>query len=498
MKRVVWAGLWAFLILWNSDAAALSLSQTRVHDVLAECHAAYQRLGDYQGTLRHEVWEEGGGVRRHDISVTFRKPAFLHLRWQTGLHAGTILLTRPTRAPGPILIRLGGWFEYVTMSIAPTAEIGDLFAPALKDVNAWLYALRELARRPAAHPSLQLVEVHPGDPQLAEGRVILSVPSFLIRFRDNTVDTYEFVIERGTGIPFEMVLRGASGELRQRLTYLDLQVNIGIPQQTFARAYDTVAGSNLTRTGTRAYDTGANLTRTGTDLDVRGFTQSWQRRSGEIRDYTGVWVTEARQGSRLVHRQATFKFRKPFDVYMAWDGASGELREALFRQGWNGGRVRVRSSLFGLAVIGDLAPDGYWAQQESRYPINEFGFDRIVERLQTQLLRGWLQGELEIQFRGIKKYDGRPCYVLEFIFPNSQWRKHPYNRVVVHWDIVHRVPVKQEAYDWSNQLVARYGFQDLRFNVSLDDTDFDATNPEYGFLLFRHIPWLDWFLTGRE
>ena len=481
MKRVVWAGLWALLILWHSDAVALSPSETRVHAVLAECHAAYLRLVDYQGTLRHEVWEEGGIVR-HDIGVTFRKPSFLHLRWQTGLHAGTILLERPTRFPGPILIRLGGWFEYITVHISPT-EISGLFAPALKDVNKWLYALQYLAQRPAADRSLQLVELHPGDPQLAEGRVILSVPSFLIPLwiRDDAVDTYEFVIERGTGIPFEMVLRGASGEVRQRLTYMDLQVNIGIPQQTFARAYDAVAGSNLSRIGT--------------DLDVRGFTQSWQRRSGEIRDYTGVWVTETRQGNHLERRQAAFKFRKPFDVYMAWDGGSGKLRETLFRQGWNGDRVRVRASLFGLAVIGDLAPDGYRVQRESHFSIKEFGFDRIVERLQIQ--QGWLQGELEIQFRGIQKHDGRPCYVLEFIFPNSG-RAHPYSRVVVHWDIVHRVPVKQEAYDWSNQLDARYGLQDLRFNVSLDDRDFDAANPEYGFLLFRYMPWLDWFLTGRE
>ena len=61
MKRAVGAALWAFLILWNSDAGALSPREMRVHDVLAECHAAYLRLVDYQGTLRHEVWEEGGG-----------------------------------------------------------------------------------------------------------------------------------------------------------------------------------------------------------------------------------------------------------------------------------------------------------------------------------------------------------------------------------------------------------------------------------------------------
>ena len=461
---------------------AKAAHEATVQELLAECQAAYHRLVDYRGTLQHEIWEKGGVLRRHEIAVTFRKPAFLLMQWQAGLYKETTLVTRPTRAVGTVFIKLGGWFDYVRVSVPPT-EISDPFAPALKDVNAWLYALRTLYQRPIADRSLQLVRLQPGDPQLAEGRVILSVPAFLIPFRDNTVATYEFVIERGTGVPRELILRGASGEVQQRLSYTDLQVNTGIPQQAFAREYSTFGSPSLFRPGT--------------DLDVRGFTQNWLRRAGEIQDYTGVWVTEARRGSQLVRRKAAFKFRKPLDVYMAWTDSS-ELKEALFRSGWNGERARVRTALFGVPVIGDLVPDGYWMQRESRYSIKEFGFGQVVERLQTQLLQGWLRGELEVQFRGIQDHDGRPCYVLEFVFPNSQWRTHPHYRIVLHWDIVHRVPVKQEAYDWNNKLDTRYGFQDLRFNVSLNDGDFNPANPEYGFLLFRRVPWLDWFLTGRE
>ena len=471
------------LVLFIPGGAAAEATEMRVQEILTECQAAYHRLVDYRGTLRHEIWEKGGAQRQHEIAVTFRKPSSLLMQWQSGLYRGTTLLTRPTRALGTVFIRLGGWFDYVRVSI-PSTEISDPFAPALKDVNAWLYALRALSQRSSADRSLQLVALQPGDPQLAEGRVILSVPAFLIPFRDNTVATYEFVIERGTGLPLELILRGASGEVRQRLSYTDLQVNIGISQQVFER--ESPASGD------------PSLFRPGTDLDVRGFTQNWLRRAGEIQDYTGVWVTEARREGQLSRRTARFKFRKPFDVYMAWEQESGGLREALFRTGWNRGRVRVRTSLFGIPLIGDLIPDGPWVQRELHYSLKEFGFGQVVERLQTQLLQGWLQSELEVQFRGIQEHDGRPCYVLEFVFPNTQWRTHPYYRIVLHWDIVYRVPVKQEAYDWNNQLDIRYGFQDLRFNVSLNEYDFNSTNLEYGFLLFRRVPWLDWFLTGRE
>ncbi len=145
-------------------------------------------------------------------------------------------------------------------------------------------ALTTLAQRPALDPSLKLLEVHLSDPTLEEGQVLLSVPAFLIPFRDNTVSTYEFVIERGTGVPVELVLRGAGGEVRQRLTYTDLQVNGGVSMQAFDRETDT--------NGFRP------LPQAEADIDVRGFLQNWQRRYGEVTDYTGVWVAEERRSDK--------------------------------------------------------------------------------------------------------------------------------------------------------------------------------------------------------
>lgn len=454
-----------------------------VATVLRQSTAAYYRLVDYRGTLKHRIWEKGGAYNEHEIEVAFRKPAFLRMEWQTGLYEDTTLITRPTRAFRAVFIKLGGWFDFLRVAV-PTTEISEPFSPALKDINAWLHALRALHQRPLQDRSLQLLRLQVVDPEIADGRVILTVPAFLIPFRDNAVDTYEFTIEKGTGLPLELVLRGASGEVQQRISYLDLETNIGIRQNAFS--------PDDSETPERG------LVRVGTELDVRGFTQNWLRRSGEIRDYTGLWVTEDRSDNRLVRRKASFKFRKPLDVYLVWGKDGGGLKEALFRTGWNGGRARVRGSLLGVPVVGDVIPGGSWMRRRFRHPIDNFGFGRTVERLQNQLLQGWLRGELEVQFRGIRAHDDRPCYVLEFVFPNSQWRTHPHYRLVLHWDIEYRVPVKQEAYDWSNQLETRQGFEDLRFNVSLKDKDFEPSNPEYDFLFFRSVPWLDWFLTGRN
>jgi len=485
MKRLPRIALGICLVSLSSFGTVVEATDSfsALQEILMQSEAAYHRLVDYHGMLRREVWEGKAAARQEDIEVTFRKPTFLSLRWRTGTYRGTELLSRPAWNRGNLLIKLGDWFDYITVSLPPI-DAGEPFVPMLKDVSEWLTALAMLAQRPALDPSLRLVEVRLTDPTLEEGQVLLSVPAFLIPFRDNTVSSYEFVVERGTGVPVELVLRGAGGEIRQRLAYTDLQINVGVSIRAFDQEEETDGFSSLVQAETK--------------IDVRGFIQNWQRRYGEISDYTGVWSVEEPRGDGNPQSQAAFKFRKPFDLYLDWGTEGGWIQAALFRQGWNEEQIRVRTSLWGIPLIGDLAPGGYLARQGFRAPLSEFGINRLVERLQEQLLRAWLQGALSVRFDGVQEYDERPCYVLEFLFPGSRWREYPHARVVTYWDIEQRVPLKSETFDAMDQLDTRHEFHQLRLNISLSDEEFDAANPTSGFLLFRQAPRLDRFLTGRE
>jgi hypothetical protein len=478
------------LFLARPVLSAPPTNTVTVQKILTECRAAYFRMTDYRGRLHREslsaAWTLGQEPYQEDIEVVFRKPGFLSLEWKSGRYAGTTLLARPGWNQGNFVLTLGEWFDYVRVSM-PLIDISEPFGPSLKDVHEWLTALVALSRRPASDRSLQLVQVRTADPQLTDGQTLLSVPAFLIPFRDNTVAVYEFTIERGTGIPVALTLRGPRGEIRQRLSYTDLQVNVGVSLNTFEPAPHS--------------DAVLSLPQAKASIDIRGFTQHWRQRYAEIADYTGVWILTSEQEQQgwqerkvVPLGQAAFKFRKPFDVYLAWDAAT----EALYRQGWNADRVRVRTTLAGLPVIGDLEPEGSVAQRELQYPITAFGLNQLVERTQTQLLQGWLQDELEARFLGVQTYTGQSCYVFEFVFPNSRWRVYPYYRMVEYWDITRRVPIRLQLFDWNDRLVEGHAFHQLRLNVSLGDTDFDAANPDYDFLLFRRFPWLDWFLTGRD
>ena len=62
--------LLAFVLValpWVGSAAAAPPADSfaEVHEVLAQCQAAYYRLVDYRGTLRHEVREGGATLRQH-------------------------------------------------------------------------------------------------------------------------------------------------------------------------------------------------------------------------------------------------------------------------------------------------------------------------------------------------------------------------------------------------------------------------------------------------
>ena len=494
LRWIVFVGVLCCIRLIQTPARADTLQD--VLDILLQCQTTYYRLEDYQGTLRRDIEGRDGSSRQETLEVVFRKPGFLSVRWQSGLYKGTTLLIRPEVNlirpevnPGNVLIRLGEGFDYVTVN-APATEVGEPFTPGLKDLNEWLTALVLLAQRPVTDRSLRSVEVRHPSPQDPDGRFILSVPAFLIPFRDNSVAAYEFAIERGTGIPMELALRGAGGEVLQRMVYTSLHINTGVGVQAFRGA---------------VHGDGSSPVSDETSVDLRGFTQSWQRRYGEILDYSGTWNYETPKegGSGEVnHSEIVFKFRKPFDLYLHWGEKPGATQEALFRQGRNEGRVRIRTSWKGVPLIGDVAPDGYLARWGGRPQVTEFGFNRLVERLQEQLLRGWLREELKVRFLGVQECNQRPCYGLEFLFSRGQQREYPAVRIVTYWDVEERIPVRYESFDGhdcgDSCLVERHRFSRVQINNSLNDLDFDPGNAAYGFLLFRQAPRLDRFLTGRD
>ena len=76
---------------------------------------------------------------------------------------------------------------------------------------------------------------------------------------------------------------------------------------------------------------------------------------------------------------------------------------------------------------------------------------------------------------------GRMTQRVEIILPKNKTRGYYCYRARFSLDLEKKVPIKVEIYDWDNNLVENYGYEDLKLNVSLTDTDFSPKNPEYKF-----------------
>jgi outer membrane lipoprotein-sorting protein len=455
-----------------------------LREVLQRCAATYDGLRDYRGTIEREVWDNPLEVRRELIAVRFRRPSSLRLEWIEGLYRGTTVVAHAAWDPGALRIRLGGWFDFLTLRM-PLTAVHEPFITATKDLSEWLSALSYLMRRSASERVLRSIRVRTEADGEGGQRAVLEVPAFLVPFQtDEAVMVYEIAVDLERWVPVELLLRGVGGEVRQRVRYAELEMNVGVPRRLFEAAKPR---AGLEPEPPR-----------DAELDLQQFFSNWQSRYGEITDYTGHLLLEERHRAGWRRQRLAFKFRKPFDLYLRDAAGVPPSFEALYRRGQNGDRVRVRVTRWGLPLIGDLDPQGYLALSRYHHPVTDFGLARLVERVQQEVLRAWLEEELGVRFAGVKRCDGRPCYEIEFYFPATQWRQYAYARIVTSWDIARRLPVAAEMYDWSGGLRERYTYSGLQVNVALTDRDFEASNPDYGFFLFRGAPWLDRFLTGRD
>jgi len=53
--------------------------------------------------------------------------------------------------------------------------------------------------------------------------------------------------------------------------------------------------------------------------------------------------------------------------------------------------------------------------------------------------------------------------------------------MIVHLNLEKRLPIKIQMFDWDDQLVESYGYENLDLDAGLTDADFNPKNPEYRF-----------------
>lgn len=228
-----------------------------------------------------------------------------------------------------------------------------------------------------------------------------------------------------------------------------------------------------------AFSTGAKAEK---KIDPEGWINEAEAALAQVDNYRAIFHKQERIEGKLMEEETVlFKFKKPFKVYMKWIKDPYKGRELLYAEGWNKNLLMVHGSGITGIVTVNLDPRGSLAMKGSRHPINDSGLDHLVKVIGDNVRRGMKGGELEFREADKETVYGRRTQQVEITLPRDKTRGYHSCRTRLNLDLEKKIPIKIEIYDWDNNLVEDYGYEDLKLNMNLTDVDFSPKNPEYRF-----------------
>ncbi len=220
--------------------------------------------------------------------------------------------------------------------------------------------------------------------------------------------------------------------------------------------------------------------------EEKGDPEQWlneaERVLAQVENYRAIFHKQERVEGRLLEEETVLlKFKKPFKVYMKWIEDPYKGRELLYVEGWNHNRMTVRDSgITGMLTV-NLDPRGTLAMKGNRHPVTDSGLGHLVKLLKDHIRKGVKEKELDLKKGGEEVLYGRKTRRFEILSPRDKAKGYYCYRAVLNLDTEKKVPIKVQLYDWGDNLIESYGYEDLRFNVGLTDADFSPRNPEYKF-----------------
>jgi hypothetical protein len=198
----------------------------------------------------------------------------------------------------------------------------------------------------------------------------------------------------------------------------------------------------------------------------------------QYHDYTLTFVKQERIKGKLRDAQKiSVKHRTvPFSVGMVWEENAPKGDRVLYVDGLRDNRMLIRPTKeFHRFLVGEQVlrnPNSKEVMEGTLKPITIFGFKNSLQSLLNTYTLARDRGELVTGFEGVGTFDGREVLILTRELPERD--EYDGHHTTIYIDKEYLVPVMVEARDWSDDanLVARYVFTDIKFNMDLTDADF--------------------------
>jgi hypothetical protein len=168
---------------------------------------------------------------------------------------------------------------------------------------------------------------------------------------------------------------------------------------------------------------------------------------------------------------------------MRWVGPERNGQEVVWREGWNGGKLRAHRGSFPDFSV-SLSPTGWLAMRGTRHPVTHVGFDTILAALDHDVAIAEARPECVVgsEDLGVQDVHGAPARCFDFRTDKARCADLYAYRARFCLDEATRLPTRVEVWDLADgevRLVEQFAYQGLRLDGGLGDADFDPGR--YGF-----------------
>ena len=218
-----------------------------------------------------------------------------------------------------------------------------------------------------------------------------------------------------------------------------------------------------------------------------------------VNDYTATLIKQEAVGGVLAeptemaikvmckHRGGKQDDSEPMRVYLRFLAPVGVFgREVIWAEDLHDGKLVVHEAgLMGLLTL-RLDPKGMLAMQGQRYPIDQIGIAKLVQKL---IERGELDRnnpDIAVTIRRGIIVDGMKCDLITVLRKKPSNEENDFSRAEICFDSERKLPLRYTAYGWADDsakppVIESYTYRDIKTNVGLTDADFDPKNAEYRF-----------------
>ncbi|MDA8744261.1 DUF1571 domain-containing protein [Rubripirellula amarantea] len=227
--------------------------------------------------------------------------------------------------------------------------------------------------------------------------------------------------------------------------------------------------------------------------------------SENLSDYTARFVKQERGDTGELGEETVIRLKvqtrlrnssddAPMRVFLRFEAPQSQAgRKVIWGSDLYDGKMAVHETgmLLGLKTI-YLDPNGMIAMQGQKHPVSEIGLVKLVEKLIERGGEDIDDPDLQITLTPNYEFDGRQVEFLRVVRTKRKEKKtdDDYQTAEIFLDVDRQLILRYRSFGWPTidgegpPLLESYTYENVELNVGLTDTDFDVTNPEYGYPAF--------------